>query len=388
MARELDAWQMRLPKERKPGSSEEDDYTLSYHWTWFGRAAHIMPELKRLSHLLLLPTPLRSPEGRQAIEDMVALCRKKTVVSDHPALQPDNGRCPAAECRDPMASLPQKDRWRHIYRCVSKSLRRQYGFSALCFICHQWFTNDKEFEQHCQGHLDQPETIPFQYDVLEVDGMLASPGYNPRRLGDTFLSATDRMTPFLESRALNKELEEFYRANHGSEQLDCGSVHCELIFSSIQELQCHYHDHHCIRPTRKRQRNVKEEVKASQPVSLPAKDDTTAVKFDIITTKDFKQNMGIDPSVTRNPRKRHYSDETAYSSTTELEGTKLNLSILFAGPLQLGRIELAPLHLEQNKDALSIHMCEALEQTLDACDENAQKLREIFEKVIPGEVDT
>ncbi|OJD27479.1 hypothetical protein ACJ73_01118 [Blastomyces percursus] len=81
LARELDSWQMRLPRERKPGATEEDDYTLSYHWTWFYRAAHLTPERKRLSSLLFLSVPLRSPEGRQALEDMVTICKQKSPVS-------------------------------------------------------------------------------------------------------------------------------------------------------------------------------------------------------------------------------------------------------------------------------------------------------------------
>lgn len=94
VAQELDRWQSRLPKERKPGSTEEDDHTLSYHWTLFDRVAHLMPERKRLSSLLLLPVSLRSPEGRQALEDMITICKQKSPVSDHPALKTEDGHCP------------------------------------------------------------------------------------------------------------------------------------------------------------------------------------------------------------------------------------------------------------------------------------------------------
>ncbi|KKZ68112.1 hypothetical protein EMCG_06222 [[Emmonsia] crescens] len=97
LARELDRWQMHLPRERKPGATAEDDYTLSYHWTWFDRVSHLMPERKRLRSLFL-HVPLRSPEGRQAIEDKIKICRQKSPVSDHPALRSNNGCCPVAEC--------------------------------------------------------------------------------------------------------------------------------------------------------------------------------------------------------------------------------------------------------------------------------------------------
>jgi DNA-directed RNA polymerase len=98
LARELDAWQLRLPKERKPGSTESEKDELAYHWAWFKRVAHLMPERERLSSLLPMRVPLRSPEGRQAVDDMIAICRQKSPVSDHPALKPVEGRCPVAEC--------------------------------------------------------------------------------------------------------------------------------------------------------------------------------------------------------------------------------------------------------------------------------------------------
>lgn len=44
--------------------------------------------------------------------------------------------------------------------------------------------------------------------------------------------------------------------------------------------------------------------------------------------------------------------------------------------------------LEQGEDSMPSDVCEALEKILDACDEKARKLREIFESVIPGEKDT
>lgn len=40
VARVLEDWRKRLPEERKPGIAEEDDHTLSCHWTWFKAAFH------------------------------------------------------------------------------------------------------------------------------------------------------------------------------------------------------------------------------------------------------------------------------------------------------------------------------------------------------------
>jgi hypothetical protein len=44
--------------------------------------------------------------------------------------------------------------------------------------------------------------------------------------------------------------------------------------------------------------------------------------------------------------------------------------------------------LEPGKESMPPEVCDALEKLLDACDEKARKLREIFEKVIPGEKDS
>lgn len=44
--------------------------------------------------------------------------------------------------------------------------------------------------------------------------------------------------------------------------------------------------------------------------------------------------------------------------------------------------------LEPGKYSMPSDVCVALERILDACDEKARKLREIFERVVPGEKDT
>ncbi|KAI7973072.1 hypothetical protein EIK77_004349 [Talaromyces pinophilus] len=57
-------------------------------------------------------------------------------------------------------------------------------------------------------------------------------------------------------------------------------------------------------------------------------------------------------------------------------------------PIILETLQTCKDHLEPIKDSIPADVCEALEKILDACDEKAGKLREIFEKVIPGEQDT
>jgi N-terminal domain on NACHT_NTPase and P-loop NTPases len=52
-------------------------------------------------------------------------------------------------------------------------------------------------------------------------------------------------------------------------------------------------------------------------------------------------------------------------------------------PIILDTLRAYQNHLEPNKRSLPADICEALEKTLDACKEQARKLREIFEEVIP-----
>lgn len=56
-------------------------------------------------------------------------------------------------------------------------------------------------------------------------------------------------------------------------------------------------------------------------------------------------------------------------------------------PIILDTLQTCKSHLEPIQGSMPADVCEALAQILDACDQKAGKLREIFEKVIPGEND-
>ncbi|EZF37596.1 hypothetical protein H103_07933 [Trichophyton rubrum CBS 288.86] len=205
-----------------------------------------MPERKRLSKLLFMPVSLRSPEGRQAIKDMVTLCQKERAVSDHPALMPENGRCPVTKCPNG-GRLPSRYKWRHIHTCLRSQLTLQHGFAELCFICNEWVTGWGAFKRHCQHHLDHPDTIPIQYNYLEVQGVLASPGYCPRYLGNETLVATERLQPFMYKQSFTNHMQYHYKKLEGQNLLGYGSLHCKgMVFNSVFNLQCHYHDVHSI----------------------------------------------------------------------------------------------------------------------------------------------
>ena len=56
-------------------------------------------------------------------------------------------------------------------------------------------------------------------------------------------------------------------------------------------------------------------------------------------------------------------------------------------PIILDTLRTCKDHLEPIQGSLPADVCEALEKILDACDEKAGKLRQIFEKVLPSEND-
>lgn len=67
------------------------------------------------------------------------------------------------------------------------------------------------------------------------------------------------------------------------------------------------------------------------------------------------------------------------SETFEAVGRRL--------PMILDTLQACKSHLEPIKSSMPADTCEALEKILEACDEKAAKLRQIFEKVLPGEKD-
>lgn len=169
---------------------------------------------------------------------------------------------------------------------------------------------EAEFAQHCQYHLDRPETIPTQYGYLEIRGMIASPGYCPQRLGDASKSATERLKAFLDPQSLKRDMDKYYEVLEDDKPMECGSLHCDVLFSSVLELQYHYQDVHCILVPRKRS-NVKPEEKSGVAGSPQDGDNTSSgLEFHITTSGSFKRfkRKRTESSDSENidlPAKRH-----------------------------------------------------------------------------------
>ena len=148
------------------------------------------------------------------------------------------------------------DRWEHIYRCHKSDLERKYGFAELCFRCDKWITSGTEWFEHCQRHLTDLETLPVQCNPLVFRRTLATAGQCLFCLFDLKLSPTKRFHQFLVKQSWKEHLQEHFwhfedRYNRSMETGEskvvlCPDQRCALSFDSIQDLQCHCQDVHCV----------------------------------------------------------------------------------------------------------------------------------------------
>jgi hypothetical protein len=105
-------------------------------------------------------------------------------------------------------SMSTDKRWRHIYRCRIADLCQQYGYARFCWLgCFRWFTTAAEWEQHCQGHLDDPDSLPVQWGPLTFRGALAIPVLCGWCLFDTALLPLQRLTPCLDRERFHDHIE-------------------------------------------------------------------------------------------------------------------------------------------------------------------------------------
>ena len=162
--------------------------SLPSYFNWIRR---LDPPRDWLASLLFLNIPLRSMQGRSALQDMITLCKENPRVAYRPSLRPANGRCPVPQCARDMDrfvcfsflipkcsvvadwlttlrfySISMGNRWEHIYRCHKGDLGRKYGFAELCFQCNKWITSGTGWFEHCQRHLTDLETLSVQCNPL------------------------------------------------------------------------------------------------------------------------------------------------------------------------------------------------------------------------------
>jgi hypothetical protein len=114
-------------------------------------------------------------------------------------------------------------------------------------LCHNWIFAKSEWEDHCQAHLNNPETLPIQCDPLVHGGVLATSGYCDFCLNDTSLPAAERMKQLPLRDKWKEHINECF--NEHVQDWDGQPLHCPYsckgAFDSPLRLQFHLQDVHC-----------------------------------------------------------------------------------------------------------------------------------------------
>ena len=101
VSEELNKWQKAQSRKIKSDTDSEVPAVASLP-SYFNRIRRLDPPRDQLASLLFLEAPLRSTEGRRALEDMIRLCRENPQVAYRPSLRPKAGRCPISGCAKEM----------------------------------------------------------------------------------------------------------------------------------------------------------------------------------------------------------------------------------------------------------------------------------------------
>jgi hypothetical protein len=98
-------------------------------------------------------------------------------------------------------------RWYHLYHCYQTkiSLLGNDKFTDFCFECDQWFVNKLEWDQHCQEHLDTPDTL-LRCEPIVFRNTLVRAGFSPFCLGKNDC-ASRRLQQFIEKWKWHKHIE-------------------------------------------------------------------------------------------------------------------------------------------------------------------------------------
>ena len=96
VSEELSKWQEI--QTHKVGSNEDEASPVASRPSYFNRIRRLDPSRDRLASSLFLHIPLRSPQGRIALQDMITLCKHNPPVAYRPSLRPKNGCCPVPKC--------------------------------------------------------------------------------------------------------------------------------------------------------------------------------------------------------------------------------------------------------------------------------------------------
>ncbi len=101
LSKELNKWQQIQPRKITSDAKDEAPHVANLPSN-FNRIRRLDPPRDRLASLLFLNAPLRSVEGRTALQDMTTLFNENPQVAYRPSLRPKRGHCPVSKCAQDM----------------------------------------------------------------------------------------------------------------------------------------------------------------------------------------------------------------------------------------------------------------------------------------------
>ena len=115
----------------------------------------------------------------------------------------------------------------------------------MCFECDTWFTDPGEWEFHCFGHLQRPDTL-LRCDPLVFRNAPIKAGFCPFCLGNKNLGPSRRMTQYVTDRS--KWYAHIQAHIMGLTKFECKHPACQLNLESRELLIHHLVDAHCWNP--------------------------------------------------------------------------------------------------------------------------------------------
>ncbi|EED21202.1 conserved hypothetical protein [Talaromyces stipitatus ATCC 10500] len=224
---------------------------LPFHYT-----RRVMPDRDLLAELLPRLGKLRSDDGRKAVQALENLCVTDTTICYRRGIHPlDGDQC--GSCGTCIEDLFAHRRWYHLYRCYQSKLSKMGNdeFADFCFECDLWINNKLEWDQHCQHHLDTPETL-VRCDPIIFRNALVKAGYCPFCLGDNDQDANSRVRQFIDKSKWHDHIESHLESL--TVDFTCCHPACSMNCDSLSDLVQHLWDRHYFRRLRGRKRKVEE----------------------------------------------------------------------------------------------------------------------------------
>ncbi|KIJ16711.1 hypothetical protein PAXINDRAFT_131523, partial [Paxillus involutus ATCC 200175] len=154
-------------------------------------------------------------------------------------------------------SVPAHAQWKHICNCHKSYLARQRSgrspasFAKFCFLCPEghWSTSQDDWKRHCESHLANLDTLPYQCDPLIYANTLAAPGLCFWCLGNENLPPTLRLQRFLDKASWQSHIEKEHLAEStGCRTPTCPHPRCTCSFETPEDRDFHLHHVHCWEP--------------------------------------------------------------------------------------------------------------------------------------------